>query len=59
VIIEACITPNIQSSDDKRKSKGLINSSQKMIVMLEQCHYEQVQDERTLQHQIENSDQIY
>jgi hypothetical protein len=59
VIIETYITQNMQSDDDKRKSSVLINSSQKMIAMSEQCLCEHHRDEKTSQHQIENSDQTY
>lgn len=58
VIIDICITQNLWIADDKRKSNVLINSSQKMTAMSERCLCERRRDERTIQHQIENSDQI-
>ena len=58
VIIEICITQNMQSDDDKRKSSVLINSSQKMIATSEQWVCEHHRDERTIQHQIESFVQI-
>ena len=59
VIIDICITQNLWIADDKRKSSVLINSSQRMIAMSEQCLCEHHRDEKTIQHQTENSDQIY
>lgn len=59
VIIETYTTQNMQSDDDRRKSSVLINSSQRMIAMSEQWVCEHHRDEKTIQHQIENSDQTY
>ena len=59
VIIEIYTTQNMQSDDDRRKSSVLINSSQRMIAMSEQCLCEHHRDEKTILHQIENSDQTY
>lgn len=59
VIIETYTTQNMQSDDDRRKSSVLINSSQRMIAMSERWVCEHHRDEKTIQHQIENSDQTY
>jgi hypothetical protein len=57
--IDTYTTQNLWIADDKRKSSVLINSSQRMIAMSEQCLCEHHRDEKTIQHQIENSDQTY
>nr|DAS81131.1 MAG TPA: hypothetical protein [Bacteriophage sp.] len=58
MISETFTTQKAEAEKVRKKSRGQTSSSLRMNAMSEQCHSEHRREERTILHQMENSDQI-